>query len=336
MSGVSVVREVGGRWSAEAIGGVAFTAQQLYVLLGGPDYGRFAVPPSEVPMGYVGNDAVLDGMRRDMVASLAPLGLVDDRGEPCGALAYLLDPIRDCRFDVMDGRIPDGGDPDAGVEPDAADAADMRTFCVCFGSGSATMMCHVFAADQPGIALLDLGAPDGWGAAFSHRTRLDTLWRYADEPMMIECDSQKELDLAEATMRGDALPASDFAAGRQGGERLTALAAGRRRMMKPNLRMGWMVAHDYRRTSLAGPSQLRDMRVGPEPRMVTQIIPEAGAMFCRYSSPDLDPDKSVWEPDDSGRTRGVFEFVASGSVLERLLGIPESQWKPDVMWSKGE
>ncbi|WEV46264.1 hypothetical protein OZX62_07405 [Bifidobacterium sp. ESL0690] len=321
MSGEGAIQGTGDQWSTEAVSGVAFTTQQLYVLLGGTDYGRFAVLPSQATMDSVGNDSVLNNMRRDMAASLSPLGLVDDQGEPCRALAYLLDPIRDCRFDVMDGRIPGGGDLDD------AEAADMRTFCVCFGRSSATMMCHVFAADQPGIALLDLGAPDGWGAAFVHRTHLDTIWQYADEPMRVECDNQRELDSAEAMMRGDSSSASNFASGRKGGERLIALADGRRRTMKPNLRMGWMVSHDYRRTSgLAGSPQLRDMRIGPEPKVVTQIIPEAGAMFCRQTVSGSDLDESVWGSGGNEGTRGVFEFVASGSVLERLLGIPQSQW----------
>ncbi|WEV73607.1 hypothetical protein OZX74_06735 [Bifidobacterium sp. ESL0798] len=309
------------RWTPESVGGVVFTWQQLYLLLGGPDYGRFAVPPSCLSMGCSVDERVLAGMRRDMVAALQPLGLVDADCVPCSALGYLLDPVRSSRFDLMDGVIPSDNDPDRRLKTNPRDAEDLRTFCAYFGTGSATLLCNAFAADGPGVVLLDLGGPGSWEESFMRLTRLGSVWQYSLEPMRIECDSQKDFDRCAGMMHGKSSDASALASGRANGDRLVQMAAGRGTLSKGHLRLGWMVSHDYRCTRLAETSQLRDMRVGPEPRTVTQIIPAMGAMFGRQTVPASDPGKSVWEPGDGGRTRGVFELVASGSVLERLLGV---------------
>ncbi|WEV47348.1 hypothetical protein OZX62_03490 [Bifidobacterium sp. ESL0690] len=346
-------------WTPESVSGVGFTSEHLATLIGGADYARCAVPVDQVPLGYVGEQDTLDEMREDLVASYEGLGLVDRDGNPCPALAHVLDPIRDCRFDVADGFIPDVAPMiEKGlalhnneslilddVDDDDSDDSqpDERTFCVCFGRRSATMICRTFSADRPGYALLDLGGPENWEESFMKATHLARLWRYSKKPNGFSVDaSAQEDELVSHMLDGDIHAAKSCEAVHpEFRGRLSELADG---LMNPDrfgykygikkirYESGTMVSHDYRRTWLGGDSQERDRRFGPEPYTASIIVPKLGVV---YSSTFMPPDDahSVWLRNGcciSSR----FEFVGSGSVLERLTGIPQSQWLEDVESTK--
>lgn len=349
--------EIRKEWTPESVGGVGFTAEHLAALIGGADYARFAVPVDQVPLGYVGEQNTLDEMREDLVASYEGLGLVDRDGNPCPALAHVLDPIRDCRFDVADGFIPDvapmiekglalynGESLILGAADDADDndsddsQPDERTFCVCFGRRSATMICRTFAADRPGYALIDLGGPENWKESFMQATHLARLWRYSKKPGGFSVDASAQEDkLVSRMLDGDVHAAESCEAAHPEFRRcLTDLADGlinpdrfgyKYGIKKIRYESGTLVSHDYRRTWLGGGSQERDKRFGPEPYTASIVVPKLGAV---YSSTSMPPDdaNSVWLRNGC-RVSSRFEFVGSGSVLERLTGIPQSQWSGD-------
>ncbi|WEV58583.1 hypothetical protein OZX67_07195 [Bifidobacterium sp. ESL0728] len=302
-------------WTVESLGSVAFNPEQLYVLIGGPDYLRFLVSESLVPFSYVGEPDTLERMRSRLEFSFQGLGLVDSDGIPCPALASLVEPVRGCAFAVADGLMPD---VDEGEE-------EYRSFAAYFGVGSATFT--RFAPGQPSkdeFNLLGLGDPDGWEESFNRNSGLSSVFRFARTPLYVRCKDKEEKEML-AGLRGGSVDAARALASAHGVDAglLSDLADG---IASGRYRVYPVQGVDYRRTRLEAIPQARDLRVGPQPWVFSFVVPDAGVVMRLVYVPNPDPDLSVWDEHRTLYSYMDIEFVAGGSLLERLSGVPRIEW----------
>lgn len=302
-------------WTTQSLGSVAFDPAHLYVLVGGPDYLRFLVSESLVPFSYVGEQDTLERLRGRMSMALRGLGVVDADGVPCPALESLLAPVRDCAFAVSDGVMPN---VDEGQEEE-------RSFAAYFGQGDGTFSC--FAAGQQSreeFNLHPLGGPDDWESSFAARSGLSSLFRFSRETLYVRCDDRKEKDLLAGLRYGDVDAARALASAH-------GLDAGPLVSLAECIGSGVYAVYpvqgvDYRRTRLEAIDQARDLRVGPQPWVFSFVVPQAGVLMRSVYVPNPDPDLSVWDEHRTLYSYMDIEFVTGGSLLERLSGVPRSEW----------
>ncbi|WEV46279.1 hypothetical protein OZX62_07480 [Bifidobacterium sp. ESL0690] len=302
-------------WTSGSIGSIAFNPEQLYMLIGGPDYLRFLVPESLLPFSYVGEPDTLERLRSRLVFSFQGLGLVDANGVPCPALASLVAPVRDCAFAVADGLMPV---VDKGEE-------EYRSFAAYFGAQSATFT--RFAPGQPSkdeFNLVGLGGADGWEDAFAQNSGLSSVFRFAPASLYVRCKDDDEKGMLAGLRDGSADAARALASAHGVDAGLLAgladgIASGRYRVYP-------VQGVDYQRTRLEGIAQARDLRVGPQPWVFSFVVPDAGVIMRSVYVPNPDPDLSVWDEHRTLYSYMDIEFVAGGSLLERLSGVPRAEW----------
>ncbi|WEV66960.1 hypothetical protein OZX72_06825 [Bifidobacterium sp. ESL0769] len=302
-------------WTSGSIGSIAFNPEQLYMLIGGPDYLRFLVPESLLPFSYVGEPDTLERLRSRLVFSFQGLGLVDANGVPCPALASLVAPVRDCAFAVADGLMPV---VDKGEE-------EYRSFAAYFGAQSATFT--RFASGQPTkdeFNLLALGGVNDWEVSFARDSNLSSVFRPARTPLYLRCRNRSEKDMLIDLRNGNTEAARALASahGVDAGL-LMGLAAG---LASGKYSVYPVQGVDYRRTRLEAIPQARDLRVGPQPWVFSFMVPDAGALIRMVYVPNPDPNLSVWDEHRTLYSYMDIEFIMGGSLLERLSGVPRAEW----------
>lgn len=301
-----------------ALGTVAFKPDQLYVLNGGPDYLRFMVPERLVPFSNVGEPRTINRMRQRMAFSLQREGAVDANGNPCPALASLMAPVRDCAFAVADGLMPDLDE----------DQSEERSFVTYFGADTATLArssSRLLGGDT--FNLYGLGGPQGWEGAFAQASGLGSMFRLAGTPLYVRCRNDDEKGML-AGLRGGSVDAAEALAEAHGLDpsmqaMLADVADG---IDRERYQVIPMQGVDYRQTKLEGMDQARDLRVGPQPWVFSFVVPEVGVIMRSVYVPNPDPDLSVWDEHRTQYSYMDIEFVAGGSVLERLSGVPAAEW----------
>ncbi|WEV46266.1 hypothetical protein OZX62_07415 [Bifidobacterium sp. ESL0690] len=291
---------------------VLFTSEQLYTLIDGPDYNRFVIPQALVPVGYMGDDAVMEEMRSKLISAFSSVGIVDEGGRPCPALAKLVEPIRECRLDLSNGFLP------------SDEREDMRTWSICFGTRYATVSTISTEPYRVGYCLRSLGKPKDWEREFATLTGLDRLFHYSPQPFAFVCNGEKEGRLLVSTMNGNTKDAEKLAWIKEvPPDMLRIFAAG---MVSPESGYEVFEVNDYRRQQLAGPAQVRDLRQGPQLKTAVGVLPNMG-FVCRD---EVEFSRAIedgsWQFSDSTQRRHSFESVGSGSVLARVLGIDQQGW----------
>ncbi|WEV68171.1 hypothetical protein OZX72_04115 [Bifidobacterium sp. ESL0769] len=298
-------------WDFDSLRKVAFTSEQLYTMIGGPDYLRYVVPAKDVPFASYANDDVFAWMRRRLVDSCGAMGLVGADAIPCPALQQLIEPIRDTAFAVGDGVMPPDDDHD-----------DIRTYVAYFGTRYATLCRFSTVPYQLGYNLIGLGGPDQWESNFLEETGTLEGFKKASVALKVNVKEPREKALLNGAISGSLYDAEKFAEARNLPEEPFV-----------NLARGIRIGHyqcltiqgvDFRRTRLAESSQLRDLRIGPQPWRASEVFPGAGAFFVIDFDANPGEDTSVWEGESISHIS--FEFAQKGSLLERFSGIPRAQW----------
>ncbi|KFF31696.1 hypothetical protein [Bifidobacterium bombi] len=301
-------------WSAGSLASVGFDSAQLYSLIGGPDYLRFLVPFRVLPFGYVGEDSSLWRMRQELSFAFAGMGLTDGEGVPCASLASVVAPVRDCAFAVADG-----------VMPSASGGDDSRSYAMYFGAGGATF-CR-FAQGQESREVFNLvgaGPSSGWEGAFASCSGLAGVFRLAGRGLYVRCADESQEGMLAGVGSGNVDAARALAAA--GGVDPAPLVDLARGIDEERYHMLAVQGVDYRRTRLATISQARDVRVGPQPWVFSFLVPEVGVVMRSVYEANPDPDLSVWDERRTVSSYMDIEFVAGGSLLERLTGVSRDQW----------
>ncbi|WEV74695.1 hypothetical protein OZX74_04035 [Bifidobacterium sp. ESL0798] len=311
MEGVSFSLGQHTDWDISSLRKVAFTSEQMYTMIGGPDYLRYVVPAKDVPFASYAGDDVFAWMRRRLVDSCSAMGLVDADGVPCSALQQLIEPIRDTAFAVGDGVMP----------PDD-DHEDIRTYVAYFGTRFATLCRFSTVPYQLGYNLIGLGRPDQWENNFLDETGVLKGFKQASLNLKATVDDSREKALLNGALDGSSYDAKKFAEAKGlPKEPFVNLA---RDIRTRKYRRLTIQGVDYRRTRLAESSQLRDLRIGPQPWRASEVFPGAGAFFVIDFDAKPGVDASVWEGESTSHVS--IEFAKKGSLLERFSGIPRAQW----------
>lgn len=276
-----------------------FSSEDLFVLLGGGDSGQFAVDEYAVDFDRWAREGAA-AWRRAMAARLAPTGLVDASGEPCGELAEALWPLNKPGVTVEDGspRL-------------SARERDGRAVSAVFYQGRATALRRA-PGRRGGFTVHPLGGPDGWDARFRGLSFISPVGP-APIPERIVCKTDPAI--GEAIVRNDAAWLDAFCA-RHGSDGralrdFAARLAGDRRLRGEHRRL---VSVDLR-------ASVFDESLGftvPVPNgdlcrsKCVRCFPPVGAFItCAFA---------VKTPGDEEMAEfGVIDFVAGGTLLDYMF-----------------
>lgn len=276
-----------------------FSSEDLFVLLGGMDSGRFAVDEHGFDFGSWEREGAA-AWRRAMAARLAPTGLVDASGEPCDEPAEALWPLNKPGVTVEDG-----------APRMSARERDGRAVSAVFYRGRATALRRA-PGRRGGFTVHPLGAPEGWDARFRELSFISPVGP-APIPERIVCKTDPAI--GEAIVRNDAAWLDAFCARRGSDGRalrdFAARLAGDRRLRGEHRRL---VSVDLR-------ASVFDESLGftvPVPNgdlcrsKCVRCFPPVGAFItCAFA---------VKTPGDEEMAEfGVIDFVAGGTLLDYMF-----------------
>ena len=291
-----------------------FSSADIFALLDGTDTGQLACPLDEIP--YSEEEGIpLARFKKRLVDTFSGTGFIDNAGKPCEELERILYPLAKPGIMLSDGEGP-------------SQDSSRRAWTVVIYDGMASAIVRAPGRNK-GFFLRSLGEPSQWDAAFCELAGLNSSFSYSEFDLTALCPLPQFQALTQAMTEADE-PAIAREAVVLGCDSTPFVKLARKQRETGEVGMQ-MTAVDYSGCTFAQRDGVTiPIAVQGNYRMRSMfLVPRQGAAFgpCLAPKPD-DPEQL----DDNGtnlsaeRMIGRFDFIGSGSVLERLTTL---DWYPE-------